>query len=173
MSAFDTAVRGGLRFKRHSEALVADEKRRKKKKRARENKQEDTPPTVVELPPELADDPGALAAAAAIQAGKTTKEALIANEQITTEAQPDPEASGAAAGATAKEDKSEKVPKEGRGSASPELWRAQESGITLSKFVSFRCRAAPRYPLFFLSPRARSFHSSLYATLYVYKRNYL
>lgn len=91
MSGFDTAIRGGLRFKRHSEALVAEEKRRKKKKRARENKQEETGPTVIDLPPELAEDSQAQAAAAAIAAGKDLREALSAKEREGTETQPGPE----------------------------------------------------------------------------------
>ncbi|KAL8275742.1 hypothetical protein Esti_000305 [Eimeria stiedai] len=75
MSGFDTAVRGGLRFKRHSEALVVDEKRRKKKKK-QNDKQGESGPVVVGLPPELAEDAAAVAAASALEAGKDLSEAL-------------------------------------------------------------------------------------------------
>lgn len=155
MSGFETAVRGGLRFKRHSEALVVDEKRRKKKRRARDNKQDETPPTVAELPPELADDPEAVAAAAAIRAGKTPKEAFIQNEHITTEAQSDPEANPADAGVTGDEQKSEKAPKEGKSSASPEAWRPEGSDDVEALLSETNPHWTQAERAFFLARKAR------------------
>ncbi|KAL8454874.1 hypothetical protein Emag_001240 [Eimeria magna] len=84
MSAFDTAIRGGLRFKRHSEALAVDEKRRKKKKKSKNN-QDEPGPVVVDLPPELAEDAAAVAAASALQAGKQLSEALQAHRKEAAE----------------------------------------------------------------------------------------
>lgn len=78
MSSFDTAVRGALRFKRNSEALVADDKRRKKKKKNKASKDEDAGgPAVADLPPELANDPEAIAAAAAVREGKQQPGVLL------------------------------------------------------------------------------------------------
>ncbi|KAL8453196.1 hypothetical protein Emed_001066 [Eimeria media] len=84
MSSFDTAIRGGLRFKRHSEALVVDEKRRKKKKKSK-NTQDESGPVVVDLPPELAGDAAAVAAASALSAGKNLSEALHAHKKEAAE----------------------------------------------------------------------------------------
>ncbi|OEH78412.1 uncharacterized protein LOC34617438 [Cyclospora cayetanensis] len=68
MSGFSTAIGGGLRLKRRSEAVVSGEgKRRKRKKKPRQEDEEDTGPVVVDLPPELKQDAAAVAAAASLQ----------------------------------------------------------------------------------------------------------
>ncbi|KAL8439140.1 hypothetical protein Efla_000655 [Eimeria flavescens] len=99
MSGFETAVRGGLRFKRHSEALVADEKRRKKKKKAKPDK-DDSGPVVVDLPPELADDPAAVAAAATLQEGK--QQSNQDGKEVAQTKQTDAEAAAASPSASEK-----------------------------------------------------------------------
>lgn len=128
MPGYDTAVRGGLRLKRQSEALVADEKRRKKKKRSRENREEDERPTVVDLPSELANDPRAVAASAALEAGKAL-ESVDTKATEAKEAQSDSDARNEAESSTSSDATVEKG-RSGSRSVSVEQTRQREAGTS-------------------------------------------
>lgn len=154
MSGFDTAIRAGLRFKRHSEALVADEKRRKKKKRARENKKEDAGPTVVVLPPVLAEDSQVRAAATAIEAGKDPAEALSSQQKKLTETQCSPETGDASPnGAESDKTKGKSTSDDRSASLEPSLPKEAEEVEALLSETNPHWTQAER--AFFLARKAR------------------
>ncbi|CDJ37940.1 hypothetical protein, conserved [Eimeria tenella] len=165
MSGYETAVRGTLKLKRHSEAIAADEKKRRKKKKNKANNEEETGPAVADLPPELADDPEAVAAAAAIQEGKKPADAILSAKDgaaagaadAGSEAAASPEEASAAAQTSAQDEGEErsKARTDSR-SRSRDPSKPSDAADELEAFIAeMNPRWTPAERAFYLARKAR------------------